>query len=205
MKTEVIMKRELFGREISQKSKTEFFSATDLVRAANMKRAADGDSLFDMKGWLNQKGTKEFIVELEKHYGKVKISGRGRGNHTWVHPLLFIDMALALSPKLKIEVYGWLYDSLLKYRNESGDSYKKMSGALYVHEGNKDYFRRRITLIATKIKEICKVKSWESASEDQLKLRDSIQYNIAIISNVLRDNDKAIEYGIREALRDNKK
>ena len=33
------MKRELFGQEISQKSKSEFFSATDLLRAGNKYRA----------------------------------------------------------------------------------------------------------------------------------------------------------------------
>jgi len=40
MKTEVIMRRELFGQPISQQSKTEFFSATDLVYAENMWRVA---------------------------------------------------------------------------------------------------------------------------------------------------------------------
>jgi len=204
MKTEVIMKRKLFGKEISQKSKSEYFSATDLVRAGNIWRASNGLSLFDMKSWFQQVGTKDFILELENHYGKVKISGRGRGNHTWVHPLLFIDMALAISPKLKIEVYQWIYDSLLKYRNESGDSYKAMSGALFHHESNKDLFRRRIMLIASKIKEICKVRDWQKATEQQLKLREKIQYNITIIANVLRNNDKAVEYGIREAMKNNK-
>jgi hypothetical protein len=32
---------------------------------------------------------------------------------------------------LKIEVYSWLFDKLIKYRNNSGDSYKKMAGALF--------------------------------------------------------------------------
>ncbi len=204
MKTEVIMKRVLFGDEISQKSKTEFFSATDMVKAGNKWRISNGLNPFDMSEWFRLKSTKEFIAELEKHYGKIKVSGRGRGKHTWVHPLLFLDMALSINPRLKIEVYEWLYDSLLKFRNESGDSYRKMCGSLYAHESNRDYFRRRISLLASKIQEICKVHNWQEATEVQLKLRDNIQHNILIISNVLRDNDKAIEYGIREALRDEK-
>ena len=42
MVTEVIMKRELFGHEISQKSKSEFFSATDLSKAGNEWRRSNG-------------------------------------------------------------------------------------------------------------------------------------------------------------------
>ena len=35
MNTEVIMKREIFGCEIRQKSKNSFFCASDLVNAGN--------------------------------------------------------------------------------------------------------------------------------------------------------------------------
>lgn len=201
MKTEVTMKRELFGTEISQKSKSEFFSATDLVRAGNKWRVSNDMGVFHMSDWLQQKGTKEFITELEEEFGIIKISGRGRGKHTWVHPLLFIDMALAISPKLKIQVYTWLYDSLLRNRNDSGNSYKRMCGVLFDHEENKSLFTKRVKLLASKIKEICKVRDWEHATVEQLMLRDSIQHNIAIIANVLNSNDRAVQFGIEEALK----
>ena len=58
----------------------------------------------------------------------------GRGQHLWVHPLLFIDMALWLNPKLKLEVYEWLFDKLLMYRNDSGDSFKRMCGAFLLEQ-----------------------------------------------------------------------
>lgn len=199
MKTEVVMKREIFGREISQKSKSEFFSATDLVKAGNIWRATQGRELFNMKAWFQQKGTKEFIVELEKEYGKIKISGRGRGNHTWVHPFLFIDMALAIDPKLKIEVYKWLYDSLLKYRNSSGDSYKKMSGALYINAINKVNYTNELKECAREIKSACGVKDWETANENQLELRDRIHENISLLCDLL-PNEDSIRIGIKKAL-----
>lgn len=199
MKTEVVMKREIFGREISQKSKSEFFSATDLVKAGNIWRATQGRELFNMKAWFQQKGTKEFISELEKEYGKIKISGRGRGNHTWVHPFLFIDMALAIDPKLKIEVYKWLYDSLLKYRNSSGDSYKKMSGALYINANNKVNYTNELKECARHIKQACEVKDWETATERQLELRDRIHENISLLCDLL-PNEDAIRIGIKKAL-----
>lgn len=128
MKPAVHMKRELFGCEVEQNSKTEMFNATSLAKAGNKWRAMNGLSDFNLSQWLKSKGTVEFIAALEEKHGDVLKIGRGRTGSTWIHPLLFIDMALAISPSLKIEVYEWLFDNLLKYRNESGDSYKRMAG-----------------------------------------------------------------------------
>ncbi len=196
MKTEVVMERSLFGRTISQKSKTGLFSATDLVKAGNVWRASQGLQLFNMTEWLRQKGTKEFVSELESKFGDVKVSGRGRNSHTWVHPLLFIDMALAIDIKLKIEVYQWLYDSLLKYRNESGDSYKKMSGYLWSATSNKSKFKNVIMDSATAIKQACGVDDWQKATSKQLELRDKLHDSISLLADVLNNPHEAIRLGI---------
>jgi hypothetical protein len=200
MKTEVIMKRELFGSEISQQSQSEFFSATDLVRAGNYYRLNNKLPLFDLNMWLQSKGTKEFIEELETQFGKVKINSKGKNQHTWVHPFLFIDIALAINPKFKVEVYSWIFDSLLKFRNNSGDSYKRMCGALYQNCGNKSNFHRGVSKTALMIQEACNVSDWQKATEDQLKLRDKIHDNIALLCDVLRDNNQAIRIGIIKAI-----
>ena len=166
MKTSVVMKRQLFGSEISQHSKTEMLSATDLLRVGNKWRIMNELPPFNMKNWLSNKSTKEFIEELENKYGKssVKKMARGRGSNTWFHPLLFIDMALAISPKLKIETYEWMFDNLIRYRNDSGDSYKLMAGALYMRAKDKTHFRGYMMDVARKIKLACHVKDWETAS-----------------------------------------
>ncbi len=65
MKTEVIMKRELFGQEISQKSQSEFFSATDLVRAGDKWRLANGLSVFNLTNYIRGLKTAEFIKEVK--------------------------------------------------------------------------------------------------------------------------------------------
>lgn len=192
MKTEVEMRRELFGFDIAQKSKSEFFSATDLVKAGNIWRGLNGMNPFNITAWFKTKSTKEFIEELEKKYGKALIKRRGRGTHTWVHPLLFIDLALSISPKLKIEVYEWLFDHLIKERNNSGDSYKLMCGNLYARHGHKKTFPNYISDLAIKIKHRCGVVDWQSATEEQLKLRDKLHENIALLSDVLNNNDEAV-------------
>jgi hypothetical protein len=198
MKTEVVLKRELFGFPISQKSKSEFFSATDLVKAGNSYRVKNGMPFFNEKQWFNNSSTKEFISELELKYGKIKVSGRGRGSHTWVHPLLFIDLALAINPKLKVEVYEWLFDNLIKYRNDSGDSYREMSAALYVRSSNKREFPKLITEVANKIKIALLVEDWNNCSEHQLAQRDKIHLAIKLYSRVLTDINEIVRLAIKE-------
>ena len=199
MKTEVTMKRKLFGIEISQKSKSEYFSATELVRAGTKWRLLNDKPAFNITEYFRAPATLEFIEELESKFGKVKIVGRGRNAQTWVHPFLFIDIALAISPKLKVETYEWLMDSLLKYRNDSGDSYKKMCGALYCRKKGKTFFSQTISKIAKIIKFECGVSDWQKATEEQLLLRDKIQDGIYLLSDVLTDIDQIVNVAIKKA------
>lgn len=201
MKTEVTMKRELFGVEVSQKSKSEFFSATDLVKAGNRWRISNHMQAFNLSQYLNSQGCKEFIQNLEEKF-KISpiIKGRGRNSQTWVHPLLFIDIALNISPELKIETYQWLLDNLIKFRNESGVSYKKMCGVLFQKTKSPSTFHKFIEKVADKIKLACGVDDWNKASEEQLKKRDKIQDNISLLADVLNDVDKAVELAIIKAI-----
>lgn len=198
METAVVMKRELFGNEISQNSKTGMFSATDLVRAGNKFRMLNDLPAFDDKAWFKYKGTLEFMAEIERRHGQVKISARGRGKHTWIHPLLFIDMALTISPKLKIEVYEWMFDHLIKESNNSGDSYKEMCGRLFVRHGDKREFGRYVSGIAQKIRIACGVSDWQTATEDQLKHRDQMHHDIALLADAMNNNDQAVNIVLRK-------
>ncbi len=202
MKTAVIMKRNLFGAEISQNSKTEMFSATDLAKIGNKWRIMNDLEQFSMKSWLQNKGTKEFIAELEDKYGagNVRKMARGKGHHTWFHPLLFIDMALAISPKLKIETYEWMFDHLIKCRNESGDSYNAMCGALYNRHTNKSTFNKYIQDVAKNIRLACQVSDWQRASQKQLQARDKIHKEVALLCEVLQDNDLALRIAFARVL-----
>lgn len=196
MKTAVIMKRELFGKEVSQNSKTNMFSGTDLVKAGNAWRSSNGMSSFNLSQWLNTKSTTEFIKEIEMSEGKALVKGRGRNAHTWLHPLLFIDCALSISPKLKVEAYKWLFDELIKTRNMSGDSYKKMCGSLYVRHENNKTFQKYIKTVADKIKLACRVDDWQKATELQLKKRHDLHKAISLLADVMNNNDEAVRIAI---------
>lgn len=199
MKTNVVMKRPFMdNQEISQRSDNEFLSLSDLERAGNRYRALEGLPIFRTQDYLKKKETKEFISELESRFGLVKMSSKGRGAHIWGHPLLFIDMALSMSPKMKVEAYDWMKDNLIRYRNDSGDSYKNMCGAIIVRLSNKSKFRQYVRRVAIVIRIACKAKTWETASEDQLKLRDRIQDVITLYTKVLTNPNECLRLAIRE-------
>lgn len=200
MKTKVLMQRELFNGTISQDSSNGFFSATDLFKVGNSWRYANKLQPVKMTDIVQQKGMKEFIETLKEQVGEeVYISGRGRSKHTWVHPYLFIDMALTINPKLRIKVYQWIYDQLIKYRNDSGDSYKKMTGAVFMTISNKSKFTETIQKIAKRIKVECDVKDWQTATEGQLKLRDKIHEYVSVFSDIIRDTENLIDVAIEKA------
>lgn len=200
MKTEVILKRNLLNGEISQNSKTEYFSATDLIKIGNDYRFKKGLSLFNLSQWISKESTKEFSETIKKSINQETIiKSRGRNSVTWVHPYIFIDLALAISPDLKFEVYEWIYDSLVKYRNDSGDSYKKMAGALYLTCSNKSLFKNEIIDIANKIRIECDVIDWNEASEYQLKLRDKIHEYIALFSDIIRERNNLFDISVKKA------
>ena len=198
MVTEVIMQRELLGDFVRQKSKSGFFNANDLMRVGNKWRANNGLKIANIQNYFKQDGTKEFMSSVESKYGIIKTSNKGRNGEIWIHPLIFIDLALWLNPKLKIEVYEWLFDNLLMYRNDSGDSFKKMCGALLIR-ANKTDFVSNIQKLGKLIQVECGVSDWNNATQEQLRLRDRIHENIALLADVLNNNKEAIRLGIYKA------
>ena len=48
-----------------------------------------------------------------------------------MHPLLFIDFAMWLNPVFKVKVLKFVYDQLIKYRNEAGDAYRELGAAIH--------------------------------------------------------------------------
>jgi hypothetical protein len=196
MNTEQTLTRYLFDSPIRQKHKTQALCATDLVKAGNKFRIAQGLEPFDLSYYFGLQGTKEFVAEIEAKHGWAKYASRGRNASTWTHPILFLDIALALHPRLKVETYDWIMDQLCEFRDNSGDSYKKMCGVLWVRATNKQKFPEYIKEVAEKIRKACHVEDWNQADQRQLKLRDEIHNNIFWLADELQNSDKAIEIAL---------
>lgn len=138
MKTAIIMKRNLNGVNILQDSQNEFFNANDLLA---LYSSVTGRSEKRITQYLALESTKEYLSALvsqnqnnkDSCYYKTK---RGKNGGTWMHPYLFIDFAMWLSPEFKANCIKWIYDNLIKLRNETGDSFKEVNEALFEMKPN---------------------------------------------------------------------
>jgi hypothetical protein len=131
MKQNVVMVRKMGVFDVHQRTKDGMFNATSLVNqwVSENKRK-------DVSDFLSLKSTKQFIsaleVELLCDTGKVVSVTKGgkNGNQgTWMTPLLFIDFAMWLNPTFKVKVLKFVYDELIKQRNDAGDGYVKLSAS----------------------------------------------------------------------------
>lgn len=140
MKTDQLMKRKMGEFNVTQRTKDGFFCATELLRQwneyANLNR---GNSPHlkqkDLKEFFYNKNTKEFIdalLEEEKLSTKnlAYLKLRGKSGGTWMHPVLFVKFAMWLNPRFEVQVIKFVYDEMIKYRNEAGDAYNKLGSAV---------------------------------------------------------------------------
>lgn len=137
MKTSVIMQRDLNGVKVRQDSKTMFFNANDLLDLYNTT-SGEQKRLQNYLDNQNTKDTESAILreiqnnskESEFENGVIQTK-RGKNGGTWMHPYLFIDFGMWLSPDFKVTVIKWFYDNLIQLRNEAGDSFKDVNQALF--------------------------------------------------------------------------
>lgn len=148
MKTNVNMKRDFNGIEITQRTFDKFFNATDLLIAYN---ATSQKKKVIAEFWSN-KGTKEFMKALVKDlnsnvgknlYCEKDLFSTSRGTHggTFMNEYLFIKFAMWLSPEFEVQVIKWVYDNLIDFRNQAGDHYTEMCKA--IQKGYYDYYNQK--------------------------------------------------------------
>lgn len=138
MKSSVIMYRPMGEVDIRQDTKSEFFNANDLLDSYN----ATSKSKKYIYHYLANDATKRYMHALLREeidntrncvYSETDIisTKRGKNGGTWLHPYLFVDFAMWLSPEFKVTVIKWVYDNLIKFRIEAGDSFKEVNDALF--------------------------------------------------------------------------
>lgn len=146
-----------------------------------------------MLDFLNSKATTEFIEVLNDEIAQSEISDMAiqavitkKGKNTskgktkdevWMHPYLFIDFAMWINPKFKLQVIKFVYDQLISQRHLAGDNYKILSSA-----GAK--------LKGYQYPEVAKALQWivfgktgkelrQSATQEQLQELNDIQTKLA--------------------------
>ncbi|KAA2223028.1 KilA-N domain-containing protein [Chryseobacterium sediminis] len=132
MKTNQILTRPMGGFNVSQRTVDGMFNATELLKQWNDHSCQKRE----IKKFFENDSTKQFLnalIKEENLKGENSAYLKSRGKYsggTWMHPLLFIDFAMWLNPAFKVKVLKFVYDQLIKYRNEAGDTYKDLSNAV---------------------------------------------------------------------------
>jgi hypothetical protein len=184
MKTSIVMFREMNGIQIRQDTKTSFFNANDVLDLFN-KQNGEAKRL---QNYFDNEATGRYMNALvsqviDNHSNSSELENplistkRGKNGGTWMHPYLFIDFAMWLSPEFKASVIKWVYDNLIVLRIESGDGFKDVNQALFDTKPNSAPFT-----YANEAKMINKIvfgtpdrDQRNTATEDQLSLLKSLQ------------------------------
>ncbi len=132
-------------------------------------------------------------------YVKSKAS-RGNNAGTWMHPILFVKFAMWINPRFEVQVIKFVYDQMIAYRNEAGDSYKELASAVSKLVG-KDFMRVAMSKIAKGIN-YCVFGEHETLIRNQFgdekKMRElfSFQRKVADLINegFLKSFDDAMAY-----------
>lgn len=144
MKTNVILTRKMGEFDVLQRTSDGFFNASILMKQWNN----DSGQKKNVNHYLDNSSTKEFIQAiindddnirnsekptnhvLTKSKSKTNKDGSKEVGEIFMSPLLFIDFAMWLNPAFKVKVLKFVYDQLIKYRNDAGDAYNEMTSSI---------------------------------------------------------------------------
>ena len=125
MKTNNVILRPMGEFKVAQRTKDGMFNATALLKQWNEKSISERK----MANYFLSEKTSDFISTIIKRENlntpkMVYLTSRGKHNGgTWMHPMLFIDFAMWINPSFKYDVLKFVYDQMIKYRNDAGDAY----------------------------------------------------------------------------------
>jgi hypothetical protein len=192
MKTTQIVERPFLDGHVKQNHKTSYLNLNDLETWGNLHRKRQGlnvkkisDFLAKENGQWRRKETAEFIralaIEEDIPEEDIVIIKKGKYGGRWAHPILFIKIAMWINPKFEVKIIKWFRDNLLEYRDNSGDSFRRMNDALTQYCGvNDPQDYRKIAQYVAKKCGVCwkpgdkAGERWNRATEEQLKKRDLI-------------------------------
>lgn len=202
MKTTQIIERPFYDGVIQQDHKTGFLNTKNMIDLGNQYRKSMSLAPVRLDSYLKSNKTKEFIEQIleQEKITTVMNSKRGKYGGTWMHPLLFVDFAMYVSPKFKYLAMSWLSDHLLSFRDASGDSYKAMGSELEKNYHLGARIGVVIPEIARQIKNTLEVDNWNTASEKKLKLRDEIHKKIIFGSKMQANLKNVVDLALTDAL-----
>jgi hypothetical protein len=185
MKTSVIMKRFVGASEVRQDSKTGMFNVNDLLSIYNKQ----GKRQKRIEPYMRRKESKELIEAILKRLNSydnnscyldsdIIRTAKGRVNGgTWMHPYMFIDFAMWLSPDFKVMCIEWIYDQVIELRNQVWDDYKELTSAIktYLQPTTIEIYKDEISMINKIVFGKSESDLRQIATQEQLKLLKALQ------------------------------
>ena len=183
MKTNVNMVRKLNEFDVIQRTKDGMFYATKLLKQYNKKNGTKKE----IKKFFENDNTKEFIQVLEKEEGLNRqnpayLKKRGKLGGTWLHPILFVKFATWLSPEFEYHIIKFVYDKMIEFRIDSGNSFKEMTDAIkekytayYDADPNPEIYKNEINFINELVFGVHAYNQKNKATTDQLDLISKLQ------------------------------
>lgn len=214
MKTNQLMIRKMGEFDVTQRTSDSFFNASQLLdQWCNVN-----DRKKNINHFLELSTTKEFINEIinrspdirnhEKPENEVirktkcttLSNGRKIAGSYWFCPFLFIDFAMWINPSFKYDVLKFVYDEMIKYRNESGDNYQKLMKSIIGMNHNSNGLQI-IGDVATAMNYIVfnsnrKMIRNEFGNEDKQRELSQLEDRISMLINdgFIKNNNELIEY-----------
>ena len=144
MKTNQEMVRYIDSFSVVQRTSDGYFDGSELLRQWNN---VEGNPRRRMSEFIDSPKVKEFLKALaddESHRSKtdigenqllIKVKGKNTKegktpDKVWMNPLLFIKFAMWINPTFEVKVLRFVYDEMIRYRNDAGDAYKELSSAV---------------------------------------------------------------------------
>lgn len=138
------MIRKIGNYNVVQRTKDGYFDGSELLRQWN---ANPDNPRRRMSEFLDSPKTKEFLKALSADESQrrktdigenqllIKVSGRNTKSgklpgRVWMNPLLFIKFAMWINPSYEVKVLRFVYDQMIKYRNDAGDAYRELGSAV---------------------------------------------------------------------------
>lgn len=152
MKTNQNLIRKMGEFDVMQRTSDGYFDANALLSAWNKSPLRTSKRRQQMSEFISSPNTLEFIQAINEEMqsadyqherknvngdyqvvkeikGRMTKSGRTK-DQVWMHPYLFIDFAMWINPTFKVKVIKFVYDQLIQYRNDAGNTYKEMASAI---------------------------------------------------------------------------
>ncbi len=211
MKTNNVILRPMGQFQVQQRTKDGMFNATALLKQWNnyVENLNTQNSGYykrkDLDDFFATKNNKEFIsalIEEENLNGEnsAYLASRGKNGGTWMHPILFVKFAMWLNPQFEVKVIKFVYDEMIKYRNEAGDAYKELSAAIYTIV-DKSQMPSRMAEVSKGINYVVfgehrnMIRNDKGTEQDQRKLYEMERKVASLINDgFLKDHGQVMNY-----------